>query len=159
MGAAWKVIFTLILDLWCSYFNASCPRILSLCLWNYLPTFSILDKLLHTKTFNFMYPDSYGDKLWFISIHIGSKYQQGNVTPDYIRLGMWSSWNQTSNSLAWKIKLPTYPSSLRDASNVRSSGNSLTTLYISPVPSLEYSRDNCTVMDNFQYVFFNQLSK
>ena len=96
-----------------------------------------------------MYPDSYGDKLWFISIHIGSKYQQGNVTPDYIRLGMWSSWNQTSNSLAWKIKLPTYPSSLRDASNVRSSGNSLTTLYISPVPSLEYSRDNCTVMNNF----------
>ena len=70
-------------------------------------TLSVLDKLLHTKKINFIYPDSYNEKLRFIAIPIRSKSQQGNVTPGYIWSRTRSSWDQTSNSLTWKISFPT----------------------------------------------------
>ena len=67
-------------------------------------------KLLHTKKLNYIYPDSYDEKLLFIAIPIGAKYQQGNMTPGNIWSRTRSSWDQTSNSLTCKIiSQPTPP--------------------------------------------------
>ena len=60
-------------------------------------TLSVLDKLLHTKKINFIYPDSYDEELRFIDIPIGEKSQQGNMTPGSIWSRTHSSWDQTSN--------------------------------------------------------------
>ena len=46
---------------------------------------------------NFIYLDSYGEKLRFIAIPIVAKYQQVHVTPGSIWLRTRSSWDQTSN--------------------------------------------------------------
>ena len=56
---------------------------------------------------NFIYPYSYSEKLQFIAITIGAKYQQGNVTPVSIWSHTLSSWDQKSNSLTWKLSFPT----------------------------------------------------
>ena len=70
----------------------------------------------YIQKINFIYPDSNNEKLRFISIPNGEKYQQGNITPGSIWSRTRSSWDQTSNSLTCKIIFPTYPSSPRDAS-------------------------------------------
>ena len=51
--------------------------------------------------------------------------------------------------LTWKRSFPTYLSSPRDASITNSSGSGYITWWITLVPSLEYSWDDCRVMDNF----------
>ena len=62
-----------------------------------ISTLSVLDKLLHTKTINNIYPVSYNEKLRFIDIPIRSKSQQGNVTSGSIWSRTHSPWDHTSN--------------------------------------------------------------
>ena len=76
------------------------------------------------KKLNYIYPDSYDEKLLFIAIPIGAKAQQENMPPVNIWSRTRSSWDQTSNSLTCKIIFPTYPSSPRHASIERYSGYS-----------------------------------